>query len=77
MTSFQFPIQIGSFHAALQLLLEQQGQETAKHMASNCLIALVVDGTGLKDRFDRVENVLDYPQVSYRREPLSLRYSRC
>ena len=31
-------------------------------MASNSLIALVVDGTGLKDRFARPENVLDRPQ---------------
>jgi hypothetical protein len=31
-------------------LLEQQGQETAKYMTANGLIALVVDGTGFKDR---------------------------
>jgi hypothetical protein len=32
-------------------------------MASNGYIALVVDGTSLKDRFGRTENVLDYPQA--------------
>ena len=31
-------------------------------MASNGRIALVVDGTGLKDRFARTDNVLDRPQ---------------
>jgi hypothetical protein len=31
-------------------------------MASNSLIALVVDGTGLKDRFARTDNVLDRPE---------------
>src|SRR6478672_13589681 len=59
---FPFPFQIGLFHSALELLLEQQGQETAKHMASNSLIALVVDGTSFKDRFARTDNILDRPQ---------------
>jgi hypothetical protein len=31
-------------------------------MASNSLIALVADGTGLKDRFARTNNILDRPQ---------------
>ena len=38
-------------------------------MPSNSLIALVVDGTSLKDRFGRANNVLDRPErlvdVSY------------
>src|ERR1700692_52426 len=59
---FPFPFQFGSFHSALELLLEQQGQETAKHMASNSLIALVVNGMGFKDRFARTDNILDRPQ---------------
>ena len=31
-------------------------------MASNGRIALVVDRTGLKDRFARTDNILDRPQ---------------
>src|SRR4029077_11625668 len=59
---FPFPFQIGLFHAALQFLLGYSAQETAKHMASNGRIALVVDRTGLKDRFARADNVLDRPE---------------
>ena len=46
---FLLPLQIGPFHAALELLPEDQGQKTADHTAPNALIALVVDGTGFKD----------------------------
>src|SRR4029077_15715770 len=59
---FPFPLQIGLFHAAFELLLEQQGQETAKDMASNGCIALWVDGTGFKDGFAGTDNILDRPQ---------------
>jgi hypothetical protein len=48
---FPFPLQIGALQAALELLLEDQGEKTTKHMASNSLVALVADETGFKDGF--------------------------
>lgn len=47
--------------SALQLLLQQQSQETAKDMAPNRLIALVIVGR-FEGRFGGAENVLDRPE---------------
>jgi hypothetical protein len=67
---FEIPLDIRPFEAVacllqapIQFLAQHQSQETAKNMAANRLIHLMVYGPGYQNRLDIPENLLDLPQL--------------